>query len=138
MKTSHRKRILIVNCYFDELRIPIRRPSKVPRQMTIAYLAGLFSPELCDVRLYDELYSGPLEDEKLLAFPDMLVLTGLNTAFDRMLHVTAYVRTKNSKDAAIAFLYGLFSDPTSRHHQRALIRPQFPMVKLGGHMECTC
>jgi hopanoid C-2 methylase len=102
MKVPHRKRILIVNCYFDELRIPIRRPSKVPHQMTISYLAGLFSPELCDVMLYDELYSGPLENEKLLAFPDMLVLTGLNTAFDRMLHVAAYVRTKNPKAVVVA------------------------------------
>jgi hopanoid C-2 methylase len=102
MKVPHRKRILIVNCYFDELRIPVRRQNKVPHQMTIAYLAGLFSPELCDIRLYDELHSGPLEDERLLAFPDMLVLTGLNTAFDRMLHLTAYVRTKNEKAIVVA------------------------------------
>jgi len=102
MKASHLKRILIVNCYFDELRIPVRRQNKIPHQMTIAYLAGLFSPDLCDIRLYDEVYSGPLEDEKLLAFPDMLVLTGLNTAFDRMLHITAYVKTKNKKAVVVA------------------------------------
>jgi hypothetical protein len=52
--------------------------------------------------LYDEQSSGPLEDEKLLSWPDMLVLTGLNTAFDRMLHLTAYVRTKNPKAIIVA------------------------------------
>jgi hypothetical protein len=62
--------------------------------MTPAYLAGIFSSRLCDIMLYDEIYSGPLEDETLLSFPDMVVLTGLNTAYDRMLHITAYVRTK--------------------------------------------
>jgi hopanoid C-2 methylase len=102
MEVSGRKRILIVNCYLDELRIALRRQNKVPHQMIIAFLAGLFSPELCDIRLYDEVYSGPLEDETLLAFPDMMVLTGLNTAFDRMLHLTAYVRTKNKKTVIVA------------------------------------
>lgn len=70
--------------------------------MTPAFLAGLFSPELCEIKLYDEIYSGPLEDERLLAFPDMLVLTGLNTSFDRMLHITAYVRSKNSNTVVVA------------------------------------
>ncbi|HVO65036.1 MAG TPA: hypothetical protein VMT12_01015 [Syntrophales bacterium] len=32
----------------------------------------------------------------------MLVLTGLNTAFDRMLHLTAYVRTKNKNVIVVA------------------------------------
>ena len=70
--------------------------------MTAAFLAGIFSPELCDIRLYDELYSGPLEDPKILAFPDMLVLTGLNTAFDRMLHTAAYAKTMNEKVIVVA------------------------------------
>ena len=70
--------------------------------MATAFLAGLFSPELCDIKLFDELYSGPLEDEKLLSFPDMLVLTGLNAAFDRMLQVTAYVRSKNKNAVVVA------------------------------------
>jgi hypothetical protein len=70
--------------------------------MTPAYLAGLFSSRLCDIKLYDEIYSGPLEDEALLSSPDMVVLTGLNTAFDRMLHITAYVRTKAPEAAIVA------------------------------------
>lgn len=90
------KRVLIVNCYFDDdSREPRPRVRKLPKTMAPVYLAGAFSAELCDVRVYCEMYSGPLEDSQLLAWPDMLVLTGLTTAFDRMLHVTAYVRTLN-------------------------------------------
>jgi hypothetical protein len=98
----NKKRILIVNCRFDELRIPVRRKTKFPQSMTPAFLAGVFSRRLCDIKLYDEVYSGPLENERILAFPDMLVLTGLNAAFDRMLHITAYVRTKNPKAVVVA------------------------------------
>jgi hypothetical protein len=96
------KRILIVNCYMDDLRIPIRRKTKIPQSMTPAFLAGLFSARLCDITLYSELYSGPLEDERLLSVPDMLVLTGVNTSFDRMLHLSAYVKSKNSKAVVVA------------------------------------
>jgi hypothetical protein len=97
-----RKNVLIVNCFFDYLRVPVKRRFKIPLSMGPAYLAGLFSAERCEVRLYDEVYSGPLEDERILSFPDMLVLTGLNVAFDRMLHLTAYVKTKNKKAIAVA------------------------------------
>jgi len=54
------------------------------------------------VRCYTELASGPLEDEQLLSWPDMLVLTGLTNSFDRMLHLTAYARTKNPKVIVVA------------------------------------
>ena len=97
-----KKRILIVNCYMDDLRIPIRRKTKIPQPMAPAFLAGLFSASLCDIALYSELYSGPLEDERLLSAVDMLVLTGVNTSFDRMLHLTAYVKSKNSKAVVVA------------------------------------
>jgi len=90
-----KKRVLIVNCYFDELRLPVRRRSKIPQAMTPAFLAGMFSRKRCDIRLYNEQYSGPLESGPLLEWPHMLVLTGLNTAFDRMLHLTAYARSVN-------------------------------------------
>lgn len=96
------KRILIVNCYFDDARQPVRRRIKALQAMGPAFLAGVFSPDRCDVRLYNEQYSGPLESEKLLSFPDMLVLTGLNTAFDRMRHLTAYARTKNKRVIVVA------------------------------------
>ena len=96
------KRVLIVNCYFDPLRIAVQRKFKIPPSMAPAYLAGVFSSRYCQIRLYDEVYSGPLEDEKLAAFPDMLILTGLNVALDRMRHVTAYVKTKNPKAIVVA------------------------------------
>jgi hypothetical protein len=70
--------------------------------MAPAYLAGILSPELCEVVIYDEIYSGPLEDEKRLSWPDMLILTGMNSTFDRMLHLTAYVRTKNKNVIVVA------------------------------------
>jgi hopanoid C-2 methylase len=100
--TSSRKRVLIVNCYFDDSRQPIRRTTKIPQAVGPIYLAGAFSRELCDVRCYTELASGPLEDESLLSWPDMLVLTGLTNSFDRMLHLTAYARTKNPKVIVVA------------------------------------
>jgi hypothetical protein len=97
-----RKRVLVVNCYFDYSREPIRRTTKIPQAVGPVYLAGAFARDLCDVRCYNELSSGPLEDEELLAWPDMLVLTGLTHCFDRMLHLTAYARTKNPKVIVVA------------------------------------
>jgi len=97
-----KKHVLIVNCFFDEMRFTVGRNTQIPQAMGPVYLAGAFASDACDVRLYDEMSSGQLEDEKLLSWPDMLVLTGLNTAFDRMLHLTAYVRTKNQKAIIVA------------------------------------
>lgn len=96
------KRILVVNCYFDYTRRSVPRPLKVPQSMAPVYLAGVFSAELCDVRIYNEQYSGPLENEHVFSWPDMLVLTGLTSAFDRMLHLTAYARTKNPDVIVVA------------------------------------
>jgi radical SAM superfamily enzyme YgiQ (UPF0313 family) len=92
----------VVNCYFDDLRENIARPRKIPMAMGPAYLAGAFDRNFCDVRLYDEHSSGSLEDPNLLTWPDMLVLTGLTTGFDRMLHVTAYSRTLNPDVIVVA------------------------------------
>lgn len=100
--TSPRRQVLIVNCYLDDTRASIGRDRKIPPGMGPPYLAGAMSADLCDVRLYSELYSGPLEDERLLAWPDMLVLTGLTTALDRMRHLAAYARTKNPRVIVVA------------------------------------
>ena len=100
--TLSRKRVLVVNCYFDDSRQPIHRTSKIPQAVGPIYLAGAFEREFCEVRCYTELASGPLENEKLLAWADMLVLTGLTNCFDRMLHLTAYARTKNPKVIVVA------------------------------------
>lgn len=99
---SKRKRVLIVNCYLDDTREPIRRTHKVPMAMGPAYLAGAFSARRCEIRLYNEQCSGPLEDARLLGWSDMLVLTGLTTALDRMIHLTAYARTKNGRVIVVA------------------------------------
>lgn len=101
-KSRAGKKILIVNCYFDEARRPVRRARKLPQAMGPVFLAGAFARECCDIRLYNEQYSGPLEDRYLLGWPDMIVLTGLTTAFDRMLHLTAYARTMNRKIIVVA------------------------------------
>lgn len=89
------KRVLIVNAYLDDARRPTRRPTTVLKAMGPPFLAGAFERSRCDVRLWDEQSSGPLEDPALLGWPDMLVLTGLTAGFDRMLHLSAYARTRN-------------------------------------------
>ncbi len=92
-----RKRALIVNCFIDEYRRTRGSPHRVPRAMGPPFLAGALAPEAWDIRLYNEQYSGPLSDDGLLGWPDLLVLTGLTVAFDRMLQLTAYARSRNPK-----------------------------------------
>ena len=70
--------------------------------MAPPYLAGMFSRKNCFIKLYNEQYSGHLKDFRLIKWPDMVILTGLNTAYDRMLHISAYVRTNNSKAIIVA------------------------------------
>src|SRR5829696_2484602 len=96
------KKILIVTCRFDEDRNGGARPWRVPQAMAPAFVAGAFNPGLCEIRLYSELYSGPLSDQHLLRWPDMLVLSGLQVDFDRFLHLTAYARTLNPKVIVVA------------------------------------
>ena len=57
-----RKRILIVNVFFDDFRRTTGSPNKVPQSMGPAYLAGAFSRETCDVRLYNAQRSGRRDD----------------------------------------------------------------------------
>lgn len=97
-----RKRALIVNCYVDETRRPVGRSYKVPRSLGPVFLAGALEPDLWDIRLHDETFHGPLEDEALLGWPDLLVMTGLVTSLDRMRHLTAYARTRNPAVVVVA------------------------------------
>lgn len=92
----------MVNAYFDHLRRVGPRPRSIPQAMAPAYLAGAFAAEQCDVRAYNEQHSGPLTDPALLGWPDMLVLTGLTNAFDRMLQLAAYGRTLNPRVIVVA------------------------------------
>ncbi len=94
-RPAPRQRILIVNAYFDDLGHGAGRPRRIPQAMAPAWLAGAFARERCDVRAYNEQHSGPLRDERVFDWPDMLVLTGLTNAFDRMLQLTAYARSRN-------------------------------------------
>ncbi len=100
--TPPKKRVLIVNCYFDESRQSVPRPLKMPQALGPVYLAGAFNPRFCDIRLYNEVDSGPLLNEQLFAWADMLVLTGLTNSFDRMLHLTAYARSRNPEAIVVA------------------------------------
>ncbi len=97
-----RKHILIVNGYLDETRRLHGRPHFVPQAIGPAYLAGAFNPELTEIRLYNELASGPLMDADLFGWPDMLVLTSMTSGYDRMRHLAAYARTKSPKCVIVA------------------------------------
>jgi radical SAM superfamily enzyme YgiQ (UPF0313 family) len=95
---SHRRlRVLVVNAFLDPLRLAGGRPRAVPQSLAPVFLAGVFSRDRCEVRAVNEQASGPLLDPEILGWPDLLVLTGLTCAFDRMLHLTAYARTLNPR-----------------------------------------
>ena len=100
--TLPRKRVLVVNCYFDDSRQPIHRTSKFPQAVGPIYLPARSRANCVTSAVITEVASGPLEDENLLSGIDMLVLTGLTNSFDRMLHLTAYARTKNPKVIVVA------------------------------------
>lgn len=97
-----RKKILTVTLHFDDSHSAVKRPYKVPQGMGAVFLAGAFSPDVCDIKVYSELFSGPLEDEGLLGWADMIVMTGVTNCFDRMLHISAYARSKNSRVIIVA------------------------------------
>lgn len=109
-----RKKILIINCYFPETREAIRRNNEVPDTAAPALLAGYFCPANCDLKLYNEVNSGFVEIYKpeLIKWPDMVVLTGLTAAFDRLLHVTAYIKSYNPEVIVVAGGHAIRSLPT--------------------------
>ena len=98
------KKVLIVNCYFPEVRLPVKLVNEVPNALAPVFLAGAFARRQCDVRLYNEVTSGFLEvfHPELLEWPDMVVFTDLTAAFDRMLHLTAYLRSRNPDIITVA------------------------------------
>jgi radical SAM superfamily enzyme YgiQ (UPF0313 family) len=85
----------LVVAHFDDTRNPNGRPNFIPQGLAHAFLAGAFHRRNVEVRLYSEFHSGPLKDERAFAWPDMLVLTGVTSAFDRMRQLAAYVRIKS-------------------------------------------
>ena len=66
-----RKRVLIVNVFFDEYRRTTGSPYRIPQAMAPCFLAGAFSTQACDLRIYNEQYSGVLRDADLLAWPNV-------------------------------------------------------------------
>lgn len=88
-------RILILNCYSDNHRSARGTPWIMPQSIAPAMLAGMLDPARVDIRLACEFRNGPFEDLGALQWAELLVLTGLNPAFDRMKQVTAYARTVN-------------------------------------------
>ncbi|MFT4862664.1 MAG: radical SAM superfamily enzyme YgiQ (UPF0313 family) [Pseudohongiellaceae bacterium] len=113
-KSAIRKKVLIVNCYFPEARESIRRNNEIPDTAAPVLLAGYFNAENCDLKLYNEVNSGFIEVFKpeLIDWPDMVVLTGLTAAFDRLLHVTAYIKSANPKAIVVAGGHAIRSLPT--------------------------
>ena len=99
-----KKKVLIVNCYFPEMREPIKRRNEVPDALAPVLLGGFFSQEHCEVKLYNEVHSGFIEvfRPELLDWPDMIVMTGLTATFDRLLHISAYAKSANPKVITVA------------------------------------
>lgn len=108
---GERIRVLIINCYLDETRRLRGRPHFVPQSVGPAYLAGAFNRELADIRVFSELHGGPFRDKDMLGWPDMLVLSGMTSCYDRMLHLAAYVRTQNPRVVVVAGGPGVRSLP---------------------------
>ena len=102
MNRTSPPRILIVLAHFDETRNPKGRPDFIPQGTGHLFLAGAFARERVDLRVYSEFHDGPLVDEAAFAELDMLVLTGVTAAFDRMRHLTAYARTRSPGCVVVA------------------------------------
>ena len=97
-----RRKVLIVNVFFDEYRRLKGSPWRVPRGSGHVFLAGAFNPASTEVRVHSEQTDGYLLDAALLGWPDMLVLTGLTSGLDRMLLLAAYARSLNPTVITVA------------------------------------
>ena len=95
MTASARRRVLIVNAYFDPWRSAAPTRLFVPRAMAPYYLAGSFHRDRVAMRVHDEVYHGALVDPKRFAWPDLVVFGGLTAAFDRARQLAAYFRHAN-------------------------------------------
>lgn len=96
------KSALIVNAYFGERRRPLRETSTALRTIAPQHLAGRLEPGRWRIRLHDEQTMGPLADTDSIGDPDLLVVTGLTSAFDRMQHLAAFAKTRDSRTVVVA------------------------------------
>ncbi len=95
MATGRKRRVLIVNAYFDPWRLASPTRLFIPRAMAPYYLAGYFDRGRTEVRVWDEVYHGALLKRRVFEWPDMVVFTGLTAAFDRTRQLSAYCRHFN-------------------------------------------
>lgn len=104
MGHSRRRRVLIINCYMPETRVPMQLPREMPQPLAPIHLAGYFAPAQWDIRIYNEVSHGWLEvfSPELLDWPDVVVFCGLTASFDRFRQLSAYIRTRNPSVVTIA------------------------------------
>ncbi len=92
---SQNRNVLIINAYFNPWRKSTPTRWFIPRAMAPIYLAGHFNRDNVQVRVWDEVFDGTLLDPKLFEWPDLVVFTGLTSAFDRTHQLSAYFRHAN-------------------------------------------
>ena len=61
--------------------------------MAPPFLAGWLNPEHWSIRLHDEHTGGPLRTPEEVGERDLVILTGMTSALDRMLHLAALAKT---------------------------------------------
>ena len=91
----HKPRVLVVVAHFDETRNPNGRPYFVPQAVGHAYLAESFIARTSRCAFTARFTAGRCAMKRCSPWPDMLVLTGVTSSFDRMRQLSAYARTKS-------------------------------------------
>jgi len=99
MTSSHRPRVMIVNAYVDPWRSAAPMKLFIPRAMAPCYLAGRLNSDRADLKIHDECFHGALLTPKVFPWPDLVILTGLTSAFDRTRQLAAYFRNANPQVA---------------------------------------
>lgn len=95
MALNKSRRVLIINAYFNPWRKSTPTRWFIPRAMAPFYLAGYFNRDRVEVRVWDEVFDGTLLGSRLFDWPDLVVFTGLTSAFDRAHQLSAYFRHAN-------------------------------------------
>jgi hypothetical protein len=96
------KTALVVNGYFGERRRPARETGTALRTVAPQFLAGRLAPDRWRIRLRDEQTQGPLADADEVGDVDLLIVTGLTSALDRMRHLAAFAKTRNPRAVVVA------------------------------------
>ncbi len=95
MALQAKRRVLIINAYFDPWRMATATRWFIPRSAAPSHLAGFFNRDLVDVRVWDEVFHGTLLEDRLFSWPDLVIFTGLTAMFDRAHQLSAYFRNAN-------------------------------------------